>query len=182
MVRFCKEELSVDSVTIVTNGSKVTEEWMEEYGYYVDILAVSVDSFNKATNDKIGRRTSAQRSKHIENLKRVRDWCENFGVLFKMNTVVNKFNFFEDMKEPVKHLNPIRWKVFQCLPVEAENIGEGAMRQVKEFLVSDEEWNLFLSTHKELKCLVSENNAEMRNSYLILDEYMRQAQFLVRFF
>ena len=40
MVRYCKEDLEIESVTVVTNGSKVTENWMEEFGYYLDIMAV----------------------------------------------------------------------------------------------------------------------------------------------
>ena len=50
----------------------------------------------------------------------MRDWCEEYNVLFKLNTVVNKFNYQEDMVEPLKKLNPVRWKVFQCLPVEVK--------------------------------------------------------------
>ena len=47
------------------------------------------------------------------------------------------------------------------------------MRQVEEFLITDSEWQQFLDTHGNIKCLVPENNDAMRNSYLILDEYMR---------
>ena len=36
----------MESVTIVSNGSKITEKWMEEFGYYLDIMAISVDSFD----------------------------------------------------------------------------------------------------------------------------------------
>ena len=72
-----------------------------------------------------------------------------------------------------RHLNPVRWKVFQCLPIEAENMGEGALRQVEPFLVTDEEWEHFLNTHSDIGCLVRESNDQMRNSYIILDEYMR---------
>ena len=172
MVRYCKEDLEVESVTVVTNGSKVTEDWMEEFGYYLDIMAVSVDSFNSEVNDKIGRRSKAKNN-HLESLKTVKNWCQAHGVLFKMNTVVNRYNFQEDMQEEVKKLDPIRWKVFQCLPIDAENMGEGALRQVEEFLIIDSEWQQFLDTHGSIKCLVPENNDAMRNSYLILDEYMR---------
>ena len=73
----------------------------------------------------------------------------------------------------IRTLDPVRWKVFQCLPIEAENMGDGALRQVEPFLVTKEEWNLFLSTHRDIECLVREDNENMRNSYLILDEYMR---------
>ena len=90
MVRFCKEDLDMDSVTVVTNGSKVmsmkfmcysyyklgnlvnitilspcihitfiftkvTETWMKEFGYWLDIMAVSCDSFDEEINKKIGR-------------------------------------------------------------------------------------------------------------------------------
>ena len=73
----------------------------------------------------------------------------------------------------VRKLDPIRWKVFQCLAIEAENLGEGALRQVEPFLVTEEEWQTFLATHQEISVLVPESNDKMRNSYLILDEYMR---------
>ena len=69
-----------------------------------------------------------------------------------------------------RKLDPIRWKVFQCLPIEAENMGEGALRQVEEFLVTEDEWKHFLDTHSSINCLVQESNEKMRNSYLILDE------------
>ena len=35
--------------------TQVTEKWMSEYAYYLDIMAVSCDSFDENTNAKIGR-------------------------------------------------------------------------------------------------------------------------------
>ena len=32
MVRYCKEELRVESVSVVSNGSRITEEWLKKYG------------------------------------------------------------------------------------------------------------------------------------------------------
>ena len=55
ITRFCKEELKLESVSIVSNGSKVTEKWFKTWGKYLDILAISVDSFNEETNILIGR-------------------------------------------------------------------------------------------------------------------------------
>ena len=34
---------------------QVTESWMKEYGYWLDIMAVSCDSFDEKVNKKIGR-------------------------------------------------------------------------------------------------------------------------------
>ena len=101
MVRYCKEDLDIDSVTIVSNGSKITESWMAEFGYYVDIMAISVDSFDPSINEKIGRR-SGTKSSHLDSLTRVKEWCTNYSVLFKVNTVVNKYNYMEDMRENIR--------------------------------------------------------------------------------
>ena len=63
--------------------------------------------------------------------------------------------------------------MFQCLAIEAENLGPGALRQVEEFLVTEQQWAAFLHRHRAVAALVPEDNEAMRNSYLILDEYMR---------
>ena len=47
------------------------------------------------------------------------------------------------------------------------------MPQVEPFLISDAEFETFLERHKTVRTLVPESNTAMRNSYLILDEYMR---------
>jgi radical S-adenosyl methionine domain-containing protein 2 len=46
MMKFCKEELHLESVSIVTNGSKVTRDFLKANGNYIDVLAVSCDYFN----------------------------------------------------------------------------------------------------------------------------------------
>ena len=75
----------------------------------MDILAISCDSFDEGVNIKIGRHHPKQR--HLDILRRVRDWCTKYHVAFKINTVVNSYNKDEDMSEAITELNPIRWKV-----------------------------------------------------------------------
>jgi len=104
----------------------------------------------------------------------IREWCREYNVVFKLNSVINSYNVDEDMVQSIKELAPKRWKVFQCLILEGENSGTGNdLRNAKSFVVSDEQFQGFLDRHKELKCLVPESNAMMRDSYLILDEKMR---------
>uniref|UniRef100_A0A452J3T5 Uncharacterized protein n=1 Tax=Gopherus agassizii TaxID=38772 RepID=A0A452J3T5_9SAUR len=86
---------------------------LKEAGEYLDILAVSCDSFDEEVNVLIG--LGQGNKNHIENLQRLRKWCEDYAVAFKLNSVINRFNVDEDMNEQVKALNPVRWKVFQCL-------------------------------------------------------------------
>jgi radical S-adenosyl methionine domain-containing protein 2 len=171
LVKFCKQELGLQSVSVVSNGSLIRETWFEHYGEYLDILAVSCDSFNSDTNEKIGRRVGSQ--DHIQSLRRVRDWCTAYRVAFKLNTVVNSCNKDDDMTWEIRQLNPCRWKVFQCLLIDGENAGPDAKRNAERYVVTDEEFEAFLQRHKDIECLVPESNNSMRYSYVIVDEYMR---------
>ena len=47
LAKYCKEDLSTPSVSIISNGSLITEKWMQEFGQYVDILGISCDSFDE---------------------------------------------------------------------------------------------------------------------------------------
>lgn len=55
LCRYCKETLKLESVSIVSNGTKVTEKWLNEFSPFVDILAISCDSIHPETNAAIGR-------------------------------------------------------------------------------------------------------------------------------
>ncbi|KAA0711318.1 Radical S-adenosyl methionine domain-containing protein 2 [Triplophysa tibetana] len=171
LVKYCKDELKLASVSIVSNGSLIKETWFQKYGDYLDILAISCDSFDEETNKAIGR--SQGRKSHLDNLHKVRNWCREYKVAFKINSVVNTFNVEEDMSERISVLNPVRWKVFQCLLIEGENAGENSLREAEKFVISDQQFQDFLDRHKSIKCLVPESNQKMKDSYLILDEYMR---------
>ncbi|MEQ2308661.1 Radical S-adenosyl methionine domain-containing protein 2 [Ameca splendens] len=171
MVQYCKIDLQLPSVSIVSNGSMIKETWFQKYGDFLDILAVSCDSFDEETNQLIGR--SQGRKSHIENLYKIRSWCQQYKVAFKINSVINSFNVHEDLTEQINQLNPVRWKVFQCLLIDGENAGETALREAEKFVISDLQFQEFLDRHSAVSCLVPESNEKMRNSYLILDEYMR---------
>ncbi|NP_001290633.1 radical S-adenosyl methionine domain-containing protein 2 precursor [Esox lucius] len=171
LVQYCKEDLQLPSVSIVSNGSMVREKWFKKYGEYLDILAISCDSFDEDTNQTIGR---AQGTKsHLDNLSKVREWCREYKVAFKINSVINTFNVEEDMRDRITELNPVRWKVFQCLLIDGENAGEDSLREAERFVISEEQFQEFLERHSSISCLVPESNQKMRDSYLILDEYMR---------
>lgn len=75
----------------------------------MDILAISCDSFDEEVNVLIGR--GQGKKNHVENLQKLRKWCKDYRVAFKINSVINRFNVDEDMNEQIKALNPVRWKV-----------------------------------------------------------------------
>lgn len=170
----CKESQNLGmAVSIISNGSLVTPEWMRLYGAYVDIFGVSVDSFDSATNAAIGRGGEAN-NHHIKHVLSVREMCDRNDIMFKMNTVVCTLNWTDDMCEYVRQLDPMRWKVFQCLILREENAGlPGELRDASKLVVTEHQFNAFLHRHAEFKQMVPESNDMMQNSYLMLDEYMR---------
>ena len=78
---------------------------MYAYAKYLDILGISCDSFDEKVNVKIGRGTGKQ----IENIYKIRKLCDEYSIKFKLNTVVCRYNFEEDMNEFVAKLAPFRW-------------------------------------------------------------------------
>lgn len=78
-------------------------------GAFLDILAISCDSFDESTNADIGRHQGSRN--HLASLVTVRQWCRDYQVAFKINTVVNSHNWEEDMSQQILELDPIRWKV-----------------------------------------------------------------------
>ncbi|KAF8428627.1 hypothetical protein EV426DRAFT_585124 [Tirmania nivea] len=172
LARFSKEELKLESVSIVTNGSKVNERFLFKYHTFIDIIAVSCDSFIEETNKRIGRGTG----NHLASVRNVAELCKKYNVRFKINTVVNKFNFEEDMNKEIQELAPFRWKCFQVLIVQGENnqyATPEALRDASDFMITDEEFQRFCDAHSHNKFFVPEPNRLMASSYLILDEYLR---------
>ncbi|KAH8424895.1 uncharacterized protein LDX57_002640 [Aspergillus melleus] len=169
MIDYCKEVIHLESVSIVTNGSLVTDAFLAKHGKHIDILAVSCDSFNEATNTKIGRGSGNP----VDKLYEIRDLCKKHGIKFKLNTVVCKLNFEEDMNQFINDLQPFRWKCFQVLIVEGENDSSETLRDARKFTITDEQYERFCARHRLQKSFVAEPNSLMAKTYLILDEYMR---------
>lgn len=168
LLYFCKVQLKLESVSIVTNGSLVDRTFLQRFGSYIDIMAVSCDSFDEQTNIEIGRGAGNQ----VTTLFKIAEWCKEFGIKFKLNTVVCRLNYMEDMNPIIEQLQPFRWKCFQVLLVKGENDSEKTLRDVRKFQISDDEYQQFCFRRQHHPYFVPEPNSLMAKSYLILDEYM----------
>ena len=87
--RFCKEELHLESCSVVNNGSKVTERWLDTYGKYLDVMALSCDSFDPEVNIRHGRSEKGS-PKHVGRIFQVAEWCRKRGIIVKINSVITK--------------------------------------------------------------------------------------------
>ena len=166
---FCKDELRIELVSIITNGSRVTERFLSTAGRCIDIIAVSCDSFREETNIKIGRGKGSQ----LQNVVQFLQLCQKYGIKFKLNTVVNRFNFEENMNKYIQEIQTFRWKCFQVLIIEGENDSDSTLRDASRFTITNEEFEKFCKAHSGNNCFVAEPNNIMKSSYLILNEYMQ---------
>lgn len=176
LCKYCKETLKLESVSLVTNGSKVTRKWLAKYSPYLDIMAISCDSFDETTNLKIGRTAGAGTGgNHLKSVLELSELCKEYNIMLKINTVVNRHNYTENMNPFIETIQPFRWKCFRVLIVPEENGGgeNNTLRDARPFLINDDEWRLFTERHEHQKCFVKEGNDVMASSYLLLDEYLR---------
>ena len=188
MVGYAKQ-VGYDSVSIISNGSRISREWFERHGSQLDILGVSVDSIEPQTLYALGRwprggrepkpGETAEAIGQLQHVRRAAELSREFGVKFKLNTVVTSANDGEDLTPLVNEAKPMRWKIFQALPLEGENTGAGATKghDVTPLLVDSARFAAYVQRAKanvfDASIIEAEDNATMQASYLLLDEYGR---------
>lgn len=151
------------TTSIITNGSLLEDQWLLEMKPYLNWIGVSIDSIYNVTNEQIGR-TAKGPSKYRHNYFELIGKIKSLGYQFKINTVVNAFNWDEDFNELISFAQPSRWKVFQTLRVKGQND-----KQFAEIACTAEQFHEFIKNHSRHKCLVPEDNEAMTGSYLLID-------------
>jgi radical S-adenosyl methionine domain-containing protein 2 len=153
-------------ISIITNGALLTENFLYENCSKISMLGISIDSFDHNTNLSIGRTTLLGEVPNYENIIYLIHLARKINphILIKINTVVNEFNFNEDMSSIIKLINPNKWKILKVLP---------ATKKSKSQEISASKFKKFISRHLQISCISIENNEAMFNSYLMIDPYGR---------
>lgn len=152
---------------IVTNGTKLTENFLRNLQNSLDWIALSIDSLDDKTNIETGRAIAGKKSISINEYKNLIDLVKKYRYGLKINTVISKTNYKQDLSELIKYAKPIRWKVFQVLPIKGQND-----KSVDSFKISDEEFSSFNVNHGYLKnttTIICESNSDMKSSYAMVD-------------
>lgn len=152
---------------IVTNGSRLTDEFLKANRRNLDWIAISVDSLEPATNLLTGRAISGKRPLQLDYYKSLVDRVKQFGYGLKINTVVNRSNYLENMSEFIRYAKPKRWKIFQVLPIDGQND-----QKIDDFRISEAEFLTFIENHRELSDItniVPETNTQIKGSYAMVD-------------
>jgi radical S-adenosyl methionine domain-containing protein 2 len=152
---------------IVTNGSHLTDRFLKINQNKLDWIAISIDSLNPDTNLISGRAIAGSRTLTLDFYKSTVQRVKQFGYGLKINTVVNRSNFEEDMKDFILMAKPKRWKVLQVPPISGQND-----LKIDGFKISEAEFQTFFTNHSELKDvtnIVPETNSQIKGSYAMVD-------------
>lgn len=153
---------------IVTNGTNLTDTFLERNKPYLDWITLSVDSLNTVTNVKTGRAKSGKKAIATTAYYELVDKIKAYGYRLKINTVVSAENSHEILIDFIEYAQPSRWKIFQVLPITGQNDVK-----VDAFLISPNDFNQFLEnnrTKSDNKIVsVSETNSQMKGSYVMVD-------------
>lgn len=155
------------TTAIVTNGSKLTKEFLEANKPYLDWIALSVDSLNPETNVKTGRTISGITPLSKEYYYSLVRQIKCHGYKLKINTVVQSKNWKENLGDFIRFAKPERWKIFQVLPVKGQNDLFFDMLKI-----DSKNFHFFIDTHKELleiTDIIPESNDDMSGSYVMVD-------------
>ncbi len=145
------------STSLITNGSFILDNI--EIVDCLDMIGISIDSFDEHTNSRIGRCSQGKSlsfSDLSELIQKIKE--RNSTIKIKFNTVVNKFNMGEEILHKLDQLSPDKVKVFQQLPFKNE---EG---------ITSNQFEGFLNGQEKIDSSVFvEDNSAMTQSYLMIN-------------
>ncbi|MEC4049110.1 viperin family antiviral radical SAM protein [Flavobacterium sp. SUN046] len=152
---------------IVTNGSKLTDDFLKANHGKLDWITLSVDSLDDATNIQTGRAISGKKSTSKQDYYELVAKIKSYGYGLKINTVVTYANVDEIMIDFIEFAQPKRWKLFQVLPIKGQND-----YKVDSLLINDQQFNYFIERNKTTNNtiqIVPEYNDQMMGSYVMVD-------------
>ena len=76
--------------SIVTNASRIDENWIKRMAPYLDILTISLDSLDEGTNLISGRADSSGNTIKREAIESLSNACHENNIALKINTVVSR--------------------------------------------------------------------------------------------
>ena len=153
------------TTSIVTNGTRITGDWLRHMSEYLDIIALSIDSINPEIHRLSGRAVGGRPILNNDYLL-MGSSIKEHGIRLKINTVITKYNFTEDMTEFIHEMKPERWKIMHSLPIIGQND-----HNINLFEITNKEFAAYVKRNGSVKgiIVVAESNDLMRNSYVMVD-------------
>ena len=156
-------------VSIITNGSRLTEERVASWAGKVAMIGLSIDAITPDADLHIGRCDSCHTVNSTEHLTRIAAAIHKAGIKLKVNTVVSKANLAEDMLSLYRAMKPDRLKFIYIHIVH--NVNEWP--ETMDLIPTVGEYNEFVEKNRyDEDCeVVLERPMEMANSYFMINPH-----------
>lgn len=149
--------------SLITNGFKLTQRFIDDNASYLDTIGISVDSFDTNTSFKLGRYTGSKLNPKFfgfDELKKIDFLLRGTGVKLKVNTVISKLNCSEKMTDKMTELDVCRWKIIKMTPYQDQ------FHSNLDLIPSDEEYEHFIVSNPFPNQVLEK---DMSNAYLVVD-------------
>ncbi len=151
------------AVSVITNGSLLTETLVRSWQGKVSCIGISIDSARQETNHALGR-CHGQMTPDIRQLTALAQIIHDCKITLKINTVVSRLNLEEDLTPLYTAMAPQRIKLMHM------HLVEGVNNKARPYGISNEEFQEFCERHHSFKDrIVCESRGEMENSYVMID-------------
>lgn len=153
-----------DSVSMVTNGYKISKDSFNIDLSQFKTIGVSIDFFDKENNIKIGRCRSLDDALSFDEYKIVAKKIKAAGAEFKINLMVSTMNMNMNFDKFLRELKPDRLKILGVMDVFGDE-------NTKKLQPSKEEFLNFVNTHhfnEYCNDVVIEGLGEMVDAYIMV--------------
>lgn len=150
---------------IVTNGYILARskgvKFLKRYGTYIDWIGLSIESNDSRKEALLGRGGGRHVEDIIKAVRNIREYANHIKI--KLNTVITKLTWNDDMTMLLEEIKPDRWKVFELKIVEEANNSQEILDLVPE------QWMVasFIKRHKKYNPVL-ETSDDMTMSYLMI--------------
>ena len=166
LIAKAKEHQIVTS--IVTNGSRITDQWLDNLNGSLDWIGLSIDTVDPEKLIRLGRAIAGKvpitEAEYLDIIGKIR----RHGIRLKINTVVTSLTWEENFTSFIREAKPERWKLFQVLPVKGQND-----EQIDNSIITTEQFEAYVRRNCTVESdgitVVPENNEAMTESYVMID-------------
>ena len=154
--------------SIVTNGSRITDQWLDNLNGCLDWIGLSIDTVDPEKLIRLGRAIGGRIPITEEEYLDIIGEIKRHEIRLKINTVVTSVTWEEDFTSFIREAKPERWKLFQALPVKGQNDAH-----IADFIVTAEQFEAYVLRNRTVESdgitVVPENNEAMTESYVMID-------------
>ena len=154
--------------SIVTNGSRITDQWLNDLNGSLDWIGLSIDTVDPEKLKRLGRAIGGKVPITEKEYLNIIGEIKRYKIRLKINTVVTSVTWEEDFTQFIRLAKPERWKLLQALPVKGQNDVH-----IDDFIITPAQFEAYVQRNCIVEddgiSVIPESNEAMTESYVMID-------------